>query len=190
VSDPVCRAGIGLYTGTQDHLNGVYDAPPAQYLFSVSAELAARSRYQAPQGVRVWHGADLYLFYFVDLQERIVFAQPDDGEDSARREAWHSQTRHDWSFQDARALSRWLGLHFKYITDRAPRSKLMHRLPEIWREYVTGGRTDSPPVPLGLPLDPEVAFAGQGWLGWKDWFWEERTRQPPDKAKAGDMTPA
>jgi hypothetical protein len=190
VSDPTCRAGVALYAGTQNQINGIVDAPPAQYLFSVCAELGARSRFQAHQGVRVWRGADLYLFYFVDLQSRIVFAQPDDAEDSSRREAWHSQTSHDWSFEDARALVRWLGLHFRYVGDKTPRSKIAYRLPQIWQEYVTGGRTDSPPVPLGLPSDPDVAFASKGWRGWEDWFWEERARQPSDERNAIARSPA
>jgi len=121
-----------------------------------------------------WKGSDLYVDYFVEPETRIMFAQPDAKESQARRREWFAQDTEVWTFDDARKLSRWLELYAKFVTDKAPRKKLIPRLGEFWHGYLDGKRGEVAPLALGLPREPEKAFAGAGWVSWEDWSWESR----------------
>jgi hypothetical protein len=172
MTNPKPVPGAGLFIGAQDRSNEVIDRPPAEYVFRIPDHLVARSWYQGHQGLRRWRGRDVYMDFFVDPVSRVVFGQPDLHEEDRLREAWSTQDAQDWAFDQTRALCRWLGLHHRFIDKRTPRSRLTGRLLEFWCEYVDGKRADRPPLAVGLPRDPDVRFAGSGWAGWEDFFWE------------------
>lgn len=174
MSDPTPSAGLGLFVGWQDRSNAIEKAPPRPYLARLETKVTSRAWYAAGQGLVRWRDADLYVDYFVDPETRVVFAQPDAKEGQARRWEWFAQDTEEWTFEDARRLSRWLELYAQHITGKVPRKKLVPRLGEFWRDYLDGKRGTVAPLALGLPREPDKAFAGAGWVSWEDWSWEAR----------------
>jgi hypothetical protein len=174
MSTPIATPGPAFFLGWQHSTNEVIDRPPREYVMRLTAEAATRARWRASTLLRTWRGHELYLASFVDPETAIVFALPDADESSARRKAWETQSAEEWTFSDARAMARWLQLYAKYVDEKTPRSKLGPRLPDIWREYLDGRRDDVAPTALGLPRNPDEAFAGAGWADWENWHWEPR----------------
>jgi hypothetical protein len=175
--------GVALFVGWQDASNDVINQPPRPYLTHVASGVVRRVRFRAALRVHTWRGRDLYMASFVDPETKIVFDQPDRDHDEERRSAWFAQDSEEWAFSDARSLARWLQLYAKYVDEKTPRSKLGPRLPGIWREFLDGQRAEVAPTALGLPRNPDEIFAGTGWMGWEDWFWDTRSADAkPDEA--------
>jgi hypothetical protein len=173
--------GLGLFVGWQDRTNAIAKEPPRSYLTRLDNKVTGRAWYAGHQGVMAWGGRDLYLNFFVDPSSSLMFAQPCANEEQARRREWFEQGIVTWTFEDARNLSRWLALYTAYVTQKTTRKKLVPRLPEFWTAYLDGRRPEVAPLALGLPREPDKAFAGAGWVSWEDWSWEpvkKRDKKP------------
>jgi len=85
------------------------------------------------------------------------------------------------------SMSDWLGTDSRKNKHRALRAfnkarsfvrKLQIPNQGVWRDYTAGRLAEShlPPLPLDIPTNPAVAYAGRGWKSWPDWFGYERKR--------------
>jgi len=64
------------------------------------------------------------------------------------------------------ALAGWRS----FATARQTARRLRVRTVPTWRAFCRGERPDLGPLPLDVPPDPDRAYRGAGWAGWRDWL--------------------
>jgi hypothetical protein len=169
VESYVLRPGIAWYGGLQARDNDVTDPPPAEYLCSVPTMAPKRARWAARIGNVRAEDQDITVLYFVDPEDRRLFAQPHPDTAASTKRDWGLTAPHaQWPFELARETARWI---FKVSR------KTTNRHEAWWRRYVAGSIRGAPPVPFALPVNPAQAYRGQGWSDFKDWLVKPRDKQ-------------
>jgi hypothetical protein len=73
-----------------------------------------------------------------------------------------------WSFTEARAWARGLGL----------------RSSHEWKDFCVGRLEGKPPKPFGIPSTPQAFFKDDGWTSWGDFLGTDRKPRQPKKRRS------